>query len=365
LRVAVSRQPVCVGSFEIEVTVTVAGARVESDAGMTEAMQVADQRLYLAKRRPGSDVHDRVSELVVGLLEARAGPIETTLASAVAEVAVASRSYVDTGERESWWPEGVPSQAGRYREAAVRARVLDEVVELGWGLAVPLRGDGKPLGGFVVVRDFPFTKTDQIALSRAGIALGQALLRLRETAAVRRRIAELEFLAFRDENTGLANRRALLRELERLDTDGVPVALMFVDFDGLRDVNNNLSYEHGNELLRAVAGEIERGLQGVHVGEFAARLHGSGGDEFIVVCPRLAEPELRVRAAELERRLAPGSLDLATSLSRWYGGASVGYAVRESGESALDFLERAATLMRSRKAARKGTPREAAVPPQR
>lgn len=62
---------------------------------------------------------------------------------------------------------------------------------------MPLRGDGKPIGGFVVTRPFPFTKTDQIALSRAGIALGQALLRLKETTAVRRRIAELEFLACR------------------------------------------------------------------------------------------------------------------------------------------------------------------------
>jgi diguanylate cyclase (GGDEF)-like protein len=290
--------------------------------------------------------------LIVGLLEARGGTLETTLASAVAEVAMASRSYVDTGERESWWPEDEPSQADRYRQAAVRARLLDEVVELGWGLAIPLRGDGEPIGGFVVAREFAFTKSDQIALSRAGIALGQALLRLKEGTAVRRRIAELEFLAFHDENTGVANRRALLRELERLDADGVPVALMFLDFDGLRAVNNELTYEDGNELLRAVAAEIERSLQ-VHTGEFAARLHGSGGDEFIVVCPRVAESELRARSADLEQRLASASLDLPSSLAKWYGGASVGYAVRDAGESALDFLERAAKLMRSRKAARK------------
>jgi diguanylate cyclase (GGDEF)-like protein len=355
LKAAVSRQPVCVGTSEIEVTVTVGGVRVEPGVGMTEALRVADQRLYLAKRRAGSDVHDRVSELIVGLLEAHGSTIETTLASAVAEVAMASRSYVDTGERESWWPEGEPSQADRYREGAVRARLVDDVVELGWGLAVPLRGDGEPIGSFVVAREFQFTKSDRIALSRAGNALGQALLRLKEGTAVRRRIAELEFLAFRDENTGLANRRALLRELERLDADGVPVALMFLDFDGLRDVNNKLTYEDGNELLRAVAGEIERGLQGALAGEFAARLHGSGGDEFIVVCPRVGEEELVARAAELERRLSNGSFELPGALAEWYGGASVGYAVRKPKESALDFVERAAKLMRSRKAARKAT----------
>jgi diguanylate cyclase (GGDEF)-like protein len=363
LKAAVSRQPVCVDRFELEVTVTVGAVRLEPGIGMTAALQEADQRLYLAKRRAGSDVHDRVSELIVGLLEARGDPIETTLASAVAEVAMASRAYVDTSEHESWWPTGEPEQADRYREGAVRARLLDEVVELGWGLAVPLRGDGESIGGFVVAREFPFTKSDRIALSRAGIALGQALLRLKEGTAVRRRIAELEFLAFRDENTGVANRRALLREVERLDANGVPVALMFLDFDGLRDVNNNVSYEQGNELLRAVATEIERGLQGVLAGEFAARLHGSGGDEFIVVCPRVGQEQLVARAAELERRLAPGAFDLPDALARWYGGASVGYAVREHGESVLEFLERAAKLMRTRKAARKASPGEAPASP--
>jgi diguanylate cyclase (GGDEF)-like protein len=178
LKSAVSRRPVCVGEVEVELTVTVGGVRVEPGVRMTEALCEADLRLYLAKKtRVGSDVHDRVLELVVGLLEARGSSIETRLASAVAEVAMASRAYVDAGDRESWWPEHEPVQAARYREGAVRARLTDEVVELGWGLAVPLRGDGEPIGGFVAAREFPFTKSDRIALSRAGMALGQALLR--------------------------------------------------------------------------------------------------------------------------------------------------------------------------------------------
>lgn len=132
---------------------------------------------------------------------------------------------------------------------------------------------------------------------------------------------------------------------------------MFLDFDGLRAVNNNLTYEDGNDLLRAVAGEIEQGLL-VHTGEFAARLHGSGGDEFIVVCPRVEEKELVVRANDLERRLSPGSIELPEALAKWYGGASVGYAVRTPEEPVVDFVERAAKLMRSRKAARKARPSE-------
>ena len=49
-------------------------------------------------------------------------------------------------------------------------------------------------------------------------------------------------------------------------------------------VNNQLSYEHGNDLLRTVAAAIEKTLQ---PGELVARVHGSGGDEFVIVCPGL------------------------------------------------------------------------------
>jgi diguanylate cyclase (GGDEF)-like protein len=212
-----------------------------------------------------------------------------------------------------------------------------------------LRGDGGPIGAFAVGRSHPFAKPDRIALARAGVALGQALLRLREGVAVRRRISELEYLAFCDENTGLANRRALLAELERHATAKRSLALLFIDFDGLRAVNNQLSYEHGNELLRAVAAAIDGTLQ---PGELAARLHGSGGDEFIVVAPDVDAAGAVERAQELEQALI--ELELQPPLSELYGGASVGYALRADDEPPLELVERAATLMRERKRLRAG-----------
>ena len=90
-------------------------------------------------------------------------------------------------------------------------------------------------------------------------------------------------------------------------------------------------------------------------GEFAARLHGSGGDEFIVVCPGLDASSAASRAADLEHRLSPENVELSDQLTRLYGGASVGYAVRDAGEEALDLVERAAMLMRTRKAERKSS----------
>jgi diguanylate cyclase (GGDEF)-like protein len=282
------------------------------------------------------DTFDRLAELVVGLLDATGEEIEQALASGVAEVAGAGLAFVETPTGETWWPD-LPDEATAdgMRALARSAGDRDEVMEeFGWKLGVPLRGDASPVGASAVSRNHPFAMSDRIALSRSGVAIGKALLRLGETEADRRRISELEDLAFCDENTGLANRRALLAALAQQE-NADPLSLLLLDFDGLRAVNNELSYEHGNELLRTVAACIERTLR---ENEFAARLHGSGGDEFIVVCPGAGEAHATVRARQLEQALA--KVDLPPEIAELYGGASAGYAVRVAGEQPLDLVER-------------------------
>ena len=349
---AVRREPILAQGEMCSVEVSAGWAMVDGSTDPSDALRRADEQMYLAKRRAGSDPFDRVAELVVGLLGATGEGIEQALASGVAEVAGAELAFVDTPAGETLWP-GLPdvATAEGLRALARSAKDRDELVEeFGWKLGVPLRGDGAPIGAFAVSRSYPFAKPDRIALSRSGVAIGQALLRLGETEADRRRISELEDLAFRDENTGLANRRALLAALAQLESAD-QLSLLFLDFDGLRAVNNELSYEHGNELLRTVAACIERSLR---ENEFAARLHGSGGDEFIIVCPGIDEAAAVIRAAQLEQELA--RVELPPEITELYGGASAGYAVRVSGEQPLALVDRAATLMRERKRERKTSP---------
>ena len=93
--------------------------------------------------------------------------------------------------------------------------------------------------------------------------------------------------ALRDETTGLPNRRALLRWLDELGKEPA-LAVLLVDFDGLRAVNNVLGHQAGDVLIRRVAAGIR---ESTRQDDLVARLHGSGGDEFVVCCPGLGEGE--------------------------------------------------------------------------
>ena len=85
-----------------------------------------------------------------------------------------------------------------------------------------------------------------------------------------------------DPLTGLANRRALVAELDRLPFDERTALIMF-DLDHFKRINDVFGHAFGDEVLRRFA-DIVRQAKGV--GDFAARL---GGEEFVLVAPRAAD----------------------------------------------------------------------------
>lgn len=95
-----------------------------------------------------------------------------------------------------------------------------------------------------------------------------------------RRAAEewLRYLAEHDALTGLANRSRFTSELERaLASPGARVALLLLDLDGFKEVNDGFGHPAGDRLLVAVAGRLQRALPSPFL---LARL---GGDEFAVL----------------------------------------------------------------------------------
>ncbi len=101
------------------------------------------------------------------------------------------------------------------------------------------------------------------------------------------REAELALRATHDALTGLPNRALLLEHVERAlagaRTEGRLVALVFLDLDRFKQVNDRLGHDAGDALLVGVA----RRLQSViRPGDLVARL---GGDEFVILCPTVAD----------------------------------------------------------------------------
>jgi diguanylate cyclase (GGDEF)-like protein/PAS domain S-box-containing protein len=153
--------------------------------------------------------------------------------------------------------------------------------------------------------------------------------------------AQLVHQAFHDPLTGLAN-RALFRDrvdhaLSRSRRDGRQIAVLFLDLDQFKTINDSLGHPTGDALLRAAASRLELCLR---AGDTAARL---GGDEFAVLAEQLVDRRDAMALAEriLDAFREPWDVD-GRSLDV---SASVGVAIREEEESAEDLLRNADAAM--------------------
>jgi diguanylate cyclase len=156
--------------------------------------------------------------------------------------------------------------------------------------------------------------------------------------------------AVTDDLTGLANRRRLMERmeasLERAAAAGTEVALLLVDLDGFKELNDTLGHHAGDQVLRQIGPRLAHLLRG---DDTLARL---GGDEFAVVLDPGDEAGasvagLRLRAA-LERSFEVGGM-------RVHIDASVGIALFPAhARDALGLLQRADVAMYEAKRARTG-----------
>ena len=117
---------------------------------------------------------------------------------------------------------------------------------------------------------------------------GPLLVRSLRYALERRRLEEhLHYLAHHDALTGLANRKLFYDRLSRTLASARrhqrPLALMLVDLNDFKQVNDELGHHAGDQLLQQVAERLQAGLR---VSDCVARL---GGDEFILYVSELGE----------------------------------------------------------------------------
>ena len=163
--------------------------------------------------------------------------------------------------------------------------------------------------------------------------------------------ARLAHLARHDALTGLPNRRTLFEELgtvvEACHRGGHAAAVLFVDLDQFKAVNDRAGHSTGDELLRCVA---ER-LAGITRPEdMVARL---GGDEFVILCSGLRVEDAQLEAEQVAGRVHTALVDpFVINGTRLMMSASVGLSVVRPGDDPERLLSKADAAMYVAKQAR-------------
>ena len=211
------------------------------------------------------------------------------------------------------------------------------------------------IAGVVALLDL--TQTDEASWTIVALVLVMVLLLARQSltlsenrrlsADLVERIKDLEHQASHDTLTELANREHLHQRMQALiDTNRphAPSAVLFLDVDLLKPVNDSLGHAKGDELLRTVAGRLHS-----RFGDDVVRF---GGDEFVVLLRRRRSlqaitDEAVALTEEMHRSFVTGGVTLQPS-------TSIGVALVEPGTTPDELLRRSDTALYHAKAGGRG-----------
>ena len=245
------------------------------------AVEVEAELAYLAEQRVRSDAAESFADLV-----------QASRLLAIAARSVAARSAADPAARQAEiekldarWQNALDRtlrvQRRRINESTVaQIRVGDTLrAYVGWLVA----------GSIAVL---------------VGLAGFYRWAKLREARAMRR----IEHLAHHDLVTGLPNRALLTerlgQEIARARRNRSPLAVMMLDLDGFKSVNDTWGHAAGDAVLTMAAERLRRSMR---VSDTAGRL---GGDEFLALLPEASEQGAMVVAEKARAALeAPYALD--------------------------------------------------------
>jgi diguanylate cyclase (GGDEF)-like protein len=303
------------------------------------------------------DVTDpvRQSNLVLaGLVDRFAFPRGVVLGSVDDRMVILASSGVEAPPTATAIPDAIVARALSGRETiAVRSMdpaldpfltsVMPDAVNL---LVAPMVADGRAVGAIVVEHPSRvLRRVDRRVTTVLEQMCAMAALNLRNAVLLR----HVQDLAERDALTGAANRRTFQMHLENvLDTRELRdresiTAVLFIDLDDFKVVNDTLGHAAGDGLLQAVT---ERLTESVRDGDLVARL---GGDEFAILTTDAPDLKRSLAMAErLTRELrAPYMIGEKTVTVS----ASIGIAsARDTTESAADVVRNADVAMYMAKA---------------
>lgn len=322
------------------------------------------ERRSRAAALAGDRHRERLLAYILGIVRDEMEPARMLKAAAGALVPALPATGVAIFQRDRGGATLCAARVGELPEksvldAALRCLELGEtqiesVEANGVLLVTPARHDDETRGYICLWRGGernPWSESDRALIdeiaAQIALAIGQLL-----------RQEELEKLSSTDPLTGILNRRAFLEALEenlaqrssgerrRRDAPG---ALLYIDLDNFKPVNDVLGHQRGDEVLVALAQQLRRVIRS---GDLVGRL---GGDEFAVFLSEVDAAAAAGKAEEIVavgRKLRPYSADSQRPL-----GLSLGVAIVApgDGESLTELLDRADRAMYAAKRRGKGS----------
>jgi diguanylate cyclase (GGDEF)-like protein len=179
-----------------------------------------------------------------------------------------------------------------------------------------------------------------MALLMLGLYLSLFPILKRVTRTLRSQMDEIQHKAYHDDLTGLPNRTLFNDQAElavaEANENATRLAVMLLDLDGFKEVNDTLGHDSGDRLLRELAADLPRHLR---EGDTVARL---GGDEFGIIANAIGDPTAVLALAQKVRGVL--------SESRWVDGieltvdASIGIALSPDHGEDVETLMRCADV---------------------
>ena len=206
---------------------------------------------------------------------------------------------------------------------------------------------GEKFAGQVAIYRTPEQSDTVLSLNGQGLFDGNreligGVITFRDITELTRKTSELEKRAQFDELTGLANRslftEQLARAVGRSQRKSAPLAVLFIDLDRFKSVNDTLGHDVGDALLRDVAERLRSNLR---IGDFSGRW---GGDEFLVCLEDFGEAANAAAAAQKLMLVLSEKYEIDDS--EVYATPSIGIAMYpESGDNAARLIKAADIAM--------------------
>ncbi|PAJ81581.1 sensor domain-containing diguanylate cyclase [Burkholderia ubonensis] len=246
---------------------------------------------------------------------------------------------------------------GSPREIMLNMPFPDAVAALGAGVATD--PDCAELAarcaGWLCREPAPFEITladgRQLEMTRRQVPDGNAVIIVEDVTARRRAEMHIRHLARHDALTGLPNRHELHAELKRMlarrtRRHGLAPAVMYLDLDGFKAINDRFGHHAGDDVLTQVAARL---CETLPQGELVARI---GGDEFVVAIDDTTMQSCSAQAAQIIRQIsAPYMLSIGQTVNL---GISIGIALDRDCDAPDELIRQADCALYEAKSCGKG-----------